>query len=78
MNIVYHNMGKSISGKTDIKHVSCNGKILGIIKWDPNWRRYCFYPETRTVFDAKCLQNITNHLNSMMTEYYWEQEKIDD
>lgn len=62
----YIDMGKSSTGKTLIKHVSCNGTFLGIIKWYSNWRRYVFFPEPTTIFDSKCLGNIQLHLERMM------------
>lgn len=62
----YIEVGKSPSGKTLIKHVSCNGRMLGVIKWYPNWRKYCFHPEINTLFDAQCMGNIQLHLERMM------------
>lgn len=45
-----------------------SGETLGIIKWFPNWRKYVFFPESRTIFDNKCLNEITQYLETLMTE----------
>ena len=44
---------------------------LGIIKWFGKWRRYAFFPETATVFDAKivfdteCLNDIVSYIEKL-------------
>lgn len=65
LQLEYTEVGKSTNGKTSIRHVSCNGTMLGVIKWYSNWRRYVFYPEINTLFDAKCLGNIQFYLERM-------------
>jgi len=48
-----------------------HGFRLGIIKWFGKWRRYAFFPETATVFDAKivfdaeCLNDITSYIEKL-------------
>lgn len=39
------------------KHQEC---ILGIIKYNPKWRQYCFYPDIQyeTMWSIGCLQDI--------------------
>ena len=37
---------------------------IGIIKWFPRWRQYCFFPYDRTIWNKKCLDDI----NDMITE----------
>jgi len=32
--------------------------LLGIVQWHGPWRRYCFFPETGTVFEQDCLNDI--------------------
>jgi hypothetical protein len=32
---------------------------LGEVRWFSSWRRYCFFPNPGTVFDAACLGEIT-------------------
>lgn len=59
-------IGSTKSGKTNIyKVLSTTGTELGLIKWFSNWRKYVFYPEPGTIFDARCLSEITNHLNEL-------------
>lgn len=40
--------------------------ILGEIKWFTRWRRYAFYPEADSIYDAACLQEITAFLDGLM------------
>ena len=42
------------------------GNILGIIKWYPSWRQYCFFPESDTVFNKDCLSDIENFVQELM------------
>lgn len=37
---------------------STGGSFLGEIKWYAQWRRYVFWPNVRTLFDAECLVEI--------------------
>jgi len=41
---------------------------LGIIKWNPHWRQYCFYPSSDTLWSRDCLKNIQDFLNNLMIE----------
>ena len=47
--------------------ISKNDKyMLGVVKWFPNWRQYCFFPEDETVFSIGCLNDMidfTKQLN---------------
>jgi len=31
-----------------------SAELIGVIKWFPNWRHYCFFPEKDTVFSDGC------------------------
>jgi hypothetical protein len=42
---------------------------LGFIHWKTHWRRYCFFPEGDTVFDAACLGEITSFLGELMAAW---------
>lgn len=42
--------------------------ILGEVKWFGRWRAYCFYPTSETIFDRKCMQEITDFINQLMEE----------
>ena len=35
---------------------------LGIIKWNPGWRQYCYYPDNELVFSAGCLRDIVSFI----------------
>ncbi|MEI3530661.1 MAG: hypothetical protein V8Q75_06370 [Bacilli bacterium] len=38
---------------------------LGEIKYNPSWRKYCFYPIDETVFDSKCLLDIVEFMDKL-------------
>ena len=40
---------------------------LGIIKWYPNWRNYCFFPTTyfQTIHSDRCLQDISEFIEDL-------------
>jgi hypothetical protein len=31
---------------------------IGIVKWHPSWRQYCFFPAPYMVFSVGCLEDI--------------------
>lgn len=37
---------------------SKSGSLLGIVKWYPRWRTYCFEPFNGTIFNDSCLRDI--------------------
>ena len=39
-----------------------NSDDLGTIKWCPQWRQYCFFPESETIFSENCLREISNFI----------------
>jgi len=41
---------------------------LGKIKWYPAWRKYCFFPNSMTIWDTKCLLEITKFIKELMDE----------
>ena len=56
--------------KTHIWSVQTNdtGYELGIIKWHPSWRKYCFFPGLDTVFENICLHEIAEFIKQKMAE----------
>jgi len=50
--------------KTSVWHCNSNSGdyIIGIVKWNPGWRQYCFFPENETVFSNGCMQDISNFI----------------
>jgi hypothetical protein len=51
-----------------VVHNVSNDDVLGTIKWRSGWRRYVFYPNSHTVFDAACLQEIVVFITNLMLE----------
>jgi hypothetical protein len=39
---------------------------IGRVKWHAPWRRYCFFPEADTLYDAACLDEIAGFCNRQM------------
>jgi len=39
---------------------------LGLVKWYPSWRKYCFFPERETVFHGGCLLDINDFIRQLM------------
>lgn len=44
------------------------GFTLGVVKWWSAWRRYCFFPNADTVYDADCLWDIADFCAHMTRE----------
>lgn len=38
---------------------------LGIVKWLPAWRQYCFFPEADLVFSVGCLKDICEFIGEL-------------
>jgi len=58
------------TGKTK-KYQCSNKKVggeLGIIKWFPSWRQYCFFPTTQAVYSAGCLNDIADFIKELKEE----------
>lgn len=57
--------------KTDVFFVANikSGLTIASIHWNTGWRRYCFYPESETVWDSNCLKDITFFLDKLMVDY---------
>lgn len=63
--------GTSPSGKTKIWVVynrfyedGDNPLRLGVVKWESHWRRYAFFPDDQTEYEAKCLEEIAVFLRN--------------
>ncbi len=53
--------------KTDVWGVSTkDGDWLGQIKWFGRWRTYSFFPWPNTVYEHKCMSEITEFMNELM------------
>ena len=42
---------------------------LGIVKWYPYWRQYCFFPETNCVFSSSCMESIVQFVQEANEEH---------
>lgn len=42
--------------------------LLGEVKWFARWRRYAFFPEQSSIFDASCLNEISGFIERQMEE----------
>ena len=43
---------------------------VGIIKWFPPWRQYCFFPDEAMVFNRICMNEIADFITEKMKEEY--------
>jgi|SRR5581483_1691852 len=65
----YINFTKSgDTGKTMIWSCKNNksGAELGVVKWFPSWRQYCFFPTTQIVLSSGCLQDIRDFIDQKL------------
>ena len=53
--------------KTDVWQCGSNKGdfTLGIVKWHPAWRQYCFFPNAETVFSSGCLADVNNFMDEL-------------
>jgi hypothetical protein len=58
------------TGKTGIYAVIAkDGDLqLGQIRWFGRWRKYAFFPEPGTVFEATCLHDIADECHALMEQ----------
>jgi hypothetical protein len=63
---------EELEPKPKTKHFAVKNKtsgfILGCVKWHAPWRRYCFFIDYSSVFDAGCLAEIKGFINKLMAE----------
>ena len=61
---------KEVKPKTKVYSVTTKSKEteLGVIKWYPAWRRYCFFPSSEydTVWDFSCLHEVATFIKDLM------------
>lgn len=62
-----------IDQKPKTKVFSCrNNKSceeLGVIKWYPSWRQYCFFPTVQAVYSAGCLRDIECFISELKPDH---------
>lgn len=49
--------------------VDLAGSGIGVVKWYAPWRRYCFFPDLNTVFEEKCLNEISDFIFTHTTAH---------
>ncbi len=54
------------TGKTEIFEMRNSIQILGQIKWFSQWRRYCFFPNDKSIWDASCLLEVKVFIDTLM------------
>ena len=55
--------------KTPLVHVmNKETTYLGLIYFNPGWRKYVFEPEANIIFDTKCLTDIISKLDELQIE----------
>ena len=42
-----------------------HGEVLGIIKWHPGWRQYCYFPSIQGVYSRGCLDDIGDFIEQL-------------
>lgn len=42
-----------------------SGDLLGIVKWNCCWRKYCFFTAVDSVYSIGCLQDITDFIKQL-------------
>jgi hypothetical protein len=51
------------------KEWSCDnrryGEQLGVVKWNGQWRQYCYFPTCEAVYSAGCLNDIAEFIKSV-------------
>lgn len=56
--------------KTSIYNIINNKfEMIGKIKWQGSFRKYGFFPESNTVWDNKCLEEVLDVLNDINKKY---------
>jgi len=40
--------------------------VLGVVKWHPQWRQYCYFPVIEAVYSAGCLKDIADFIKEVM------------
>ncbi len=57
-------------GKTDVWGIysKSQGTLLGTIEWYGAWRQYCFFPNSLTVWNTGCLNDVCSFIKVKMQE----------
>jgi len=57
--------------KTNIYQVinKQQNSVIGMIKWYPSWRHYCFFPYNNTVYSDRCMIKIGEFVEKSNKEH---------
>jgi hypothetical protein len=60
---------KKIEDKPKTSVWSCRNNSgdyqIGIVKWNPGWRQYCFFSEPDMVFSIGCMEDICKFISTL-------------
>ena len=42
-----------------------SGDELGVVKWFPGWRQYCYFPSCQAVYSKGCLDDIAEFMGQL-------------
>ncbi len=75
-HIQFHVTPKDPKRKTAIWIVANGDYILGLVKWFPRWRKFCFFPreDEPTVYEETCLRDIASFMETR-TKWYKAKSK---
>ena len=69
IHLAFELQPKPTSRKTEIWNVVAQEEHrLGEVRWWPAWRRYTFHPDTGTLYDAGCLDEIARFCSEQTKE----------
>jgi len=54
--------------KKTVVYQCCNnrsGSELGLVKWYPAWRQYCYFPTIQAVYRIGCLSDISDFIEHL-------------
>jgi len=43
--------------------------VIGIIKWYPSWRHYCYFPYDDTIYSDRCMIKIGEFIKELNEEH---------
>lgn len=55
--------------KTQIWMVDSRGSTIGEIRWWSAWRRYCFFPHDKTLYEEVCLRELADFIVERTKEH---------
>ena len=59
-HLKFYELAQPSGKRTRVWEVLAGVHSLGTIRWHAPWRRYCFFPNELTLYDALCLREIAD------------------